>query len=55
MFRITAGPCPELDGKSVVFGKVIDEASLKVIKAVAGVTVNAEFRPKNPVVIRECG
>lgn len=24
LFRITAGPCPELDGKSVVFGKIIE-------------------------------
>lgn len=36
IFRITSGVCPELDGKSTVFGKAIDENSLKVIKTVAG-------------------
>lgn len=35
IFRITAGACPELDGKNTVFGKVIDEFSLKVIKTVS--------------------
>jgi cyclophilin family peptidyl-prolyl cis-trans isomerase len=55
IFRITAGACPELDGKNTVFGKAIDESSLKVVKIVAGLEVGSEFRPKYPVVIRECG
>ena len=40
IFRITAGACPELDGKNTVFGKVIDESSLKGIKIVAGLEAN---------------
>lgn len=52
LFRIISGPCPELDGKSVVFGKAIDENSLKVIKVVSSLAVGNEFRPKFPVVIR---
>ena len=52
MFRITAGPCPELDGKNVVFGKIIEENSLKVIKTISSVVVHNDFRPKYPVVIK---
>ena len=55
LFRITAGECPQFDSISVVFGKVIDDNSLKVVKQLSAVPVNAEYRPKYPVVVRECG
>ena len=52
LFRIGVGECPELDGKSVVFGKVIDDSSLKVIRLVAGMEVGLHYRPKYPIVVR---
>ncbi len=55
VFRILAGACPELDGKSVVFGGTVDEQSAKVVRAVAGLAVGNDYRPRHPVVIRECG
>ena len=55
LFRIGVGESPELNGKSVVFGKVIDESSLKVLRSVVGMEVGLHYRPKYPVVIRECG
>lgn len=55
IFRITAGACPELDGKAVVFGKIIDEQSLKIVKTVSSLVVGLDYRPKYPVVIKECG
>ena len=55
LFRVTAGPCPELDGKAVVFGRVTDEHSLKVIKKVAALPVGQDYRPKYPVIVKECG
>ena len=55
LFRLTAGACPEMDGVCEVIGQVVDEASLKVIRAVSGMEVNADFRPKHPVVVKQCG
>jgi len=55
LFRIGAGECSELEGKSVVFGRVVDEVSLKVVKVVGGMEVGLHYRPKYPVVVRECG
>ena len=55
LFRITASSCPVLDGKSVAFGKVIDENSIKVIKTLSTLSVHNDFRPKYPVVVKECG
>lgn len=52
IFRILAGPCPELDGKHVAFGKTIDDQSLKIVKAVSSLPVGPEYRPKYPVVIK---
>jgi peptidyl-prolyl isomerase H (cyclophilin H) len=55
LFLVTLGACPELDGKSVIFGQATDEQSLKVVRSLSAVAVNSEYRPKYPVVIRECG
>lgn len=55
LFRVTVGPCPELDGKGVIFGKVVEESSAKVVKLLSGVGVHNDFRPRFPVVVKECG
>jgi cyclophilin family peptidyl-prolyl cis-trans isomerase len=52
LFRLTLGACPELDGKNVVFGKVLEENSLKVVKTISSLGVHSDFRPKYPVVIK---
>jgi peptidyl-prolyl isomerase H (cyclophilin H) len=44
-----------LDGKHVVFGKVIDEDSILVVRKVENVPVGANNKPKLPVVIEQCG
>ena len=40
IFQIIVEASPELDGKNVVFGKVIDESSLKILKQIASMPVN---------------
>jgi peptidyl-prolyl isomerase H (cyclophilin H) len=54
-FFITCGKADWLDGKHVVFGKVIDEESLLVVRKVENVPVGAANKPKLPVVIEQCG
>ncbi|KAF8224147.1 hypothetical protein L208DRAFT_498161 [Tricholoma matsutake] len=52
-FFITLRQCPHLNGKHVVFGKVIK--GYEVIKQVAEVLVDEKDRPLTPVVISNCG
>lgn len=54
-FFITCAPCDWLDGKHVVFGKVLDEESLLVVRKIENVPVAAQNKPKLPVTITECG
>jgi peptidyl-prolyl isomerase H (cyclophilin H) len=54
-FFITCGKCEWLDGKHVVFGKVLDEESMLVVRKIENVPVGANDRPKLPVTIAECG
>lgn len=55
-FFITCAKCDWLDGKHVVFGKVIDEESLLVVRKVENVPVAPTGnKPKLPVVIDQCG
>lgn len=52
-FFITCAKCEFLDGKHVVFGKVID--GLLVVRKIENVPVGANSRPKLPVSIAQCG
>jgi peptidyl-prolyl isomerase H (cyclophilin H) len=54
-FFITCGKCDWLDGKHVVFGKVLDEASLLVVRKIENVPVGGGDKPKLPVSIDQCG
>eukprot|EP00331_Platyophrya_macrostoma_P006534 CAMPEP_0176419412 /NCGR_PEP_ID=MMETSP0127-20121128/8033_1 /TAXON_ID=938130 /ORGANISM="Platyophrya macrostoma, Strain WH" /LENGTH=179 /DNA_ID=CAMNT_0017799887 /DNA_START=35 /DNA_END=574 /DNA_ORIENTATION=+ len=54
-FFITTARCDYLDGKHVVFGQVIDDTSLNVAKKIENVPVGAASKPKNAVIISECG
>lgn len=57
-FFITCGKLDWLDGKHVVFGRVLDEDSLRVVRRIEHVQVDAQtHRPSanKRVVITECG
>jgi len=55
-FFITTNAAPWLDGKHVVFGKVLDRSSMDVIRRVNNIAVDPQSnRPKAGVVIVECG
>lgn len=54
-FFITCAKADWLDGKHVVFGKVIDEDSMLVVRKVENVPVGANSKPKLPVTIEQCG
>ena len=57
-FITTAAECPWLDGKNVVFGRVVEGQG--VVRRIENVSVAAsgsvdEYRPKYPIVISQCG
>jgi peptidyl-prolyl isomerase H (cyclophilin H) len=52
-FFITTAPCDFLDGKHVVFGKVID--GLLTLRKIENVPTGPNNRPKLAVKITECG
>ena len=54
-FFITCAKCDWLDEKHVVFGKVIDEESLLVLRKIENIPVGAGNKPKLPVAIEQCG
>lgn len=54
-FFITCAKTDWLDGKHVVFGKVIDEESLLVVRKIENVPTGAGNKPKLPVTIEQCG
>ncbi len=50
-FFITVGPTPHLNYRHTIFGEVADEASRKVVDAIAAVKTGRMDRPVEPVVI----
>ena len=54
-FFITCNKCDWLDGKHVVFGRVLDPASMLVVRKIENVPTGANNAPKVEVVISECG
>ncbi len=55
-FFITCAKTDWLDDKHVVFGKVIDEESLLVVRKIENIPVDVnKNEPQLPVVITECG
>lgn len=52
-FFITTVPCPHLDGKHVVFGKVVK--GMEIINMVENVETDSHDKPKEDVVIVDCG
>jgi len=54
-FFITTVPCPWLDGKHVVFGRILDDSSMLTMRKCEAVPVSAGNRPRIPLRIAECG
>ena len=51
---ITCGPCAWLDGKHVVFGKLLDPESLLTVRKIENAPVSGT-EPRIPIRIVECG
>ena len=54
-FFITCTRTEHLDDKHVVFGKVLDEESMFIVRKIENVPVGGGNKPKLPIVIEECG
>jgi peptidyl-prolyl isomerase H (cyclophilin H) len=54
-FFLTCAKCDWLDGKHVVFGKVVDEESLLVVRKIENVPSGAGNKPKLDIEIEQCG
>lgn len=54
-FYITCAPCEFLNGKHVIFGKVIDGMNVVRIINEVPITTTADSKPKLPIIISECG
>lgn len=52
-FFITTVPCPHLDGKHVVFGKVVK--GMEIVHAIENTEVDRQDKPKEDVIIVNCG
>lgn len=54
-FFITLAPCPHLNGKHVLFGRVVGPSSMPVVERLAKCAVDGRDRPLTPVEISHCG
>ncbi|KAK1936441.1 putative peptidyl-prolyl cis-trans isomerase [Babesia divergens] len=54
-FNIVTKACDWMDGKNVVFGCLIDDDSILVLRKMENVTVGDGYRPKIPMTIAQCG
>lgn len=54
-FFVTTVPCEWLDGKHVVFGRVLDTESMKVVSMVENIPTKGRDVPVHAVEIVECG
>lgn len=54
-FFITTAAAPFLDGKHVVFGKIVGPDSMLALRKIENVATGPNNRPKLNVKIRECG
>ena len=54
-FFITCQKCDWLDGKHVVFGKVLDEGSMHVVRKCEAIPVSGKGKPRLTLRIGECG
>jgi peptidyl-prolyl isomerase H (cyclophilin H) len=54
-FFITCDKTEWLDGKHVVFGKVLDSASLLTVRKIENVPTKGANVPTLPCIIEECG
>jgi len=54
-FFITTKASPWLDGKHVVFGRVMDIESMLVVRKIENVPVGPNNRPKLEVIVTDCG
>ena len=54
-FFITCAATSWLDGKHVVFGRVVDQESMLVVRKIESVPVNEHSRPKLEVRVTKCG
>ena len=54
-FFLTCAKCDWLDGKHVVFGRVLDEESLFLLRKMENMSVGANNKPKLDVVVEQCG
>ncbi|BGO99584.1 Peptidyl-prolyl cis-trans isomerase-like 1 [Rhodotorula toruloides] len=54
-FFITTEPAPFLDGKHTVFGKVLGQDSMLVVRKIENIATGPNNRPKLQCTITECG
>lgn len=52
-FMITVKPCPQLDGKNVVFGQIVD--GMDIIRKISKLPTDFNQRPKVKIYIFDCG